>query len=169
MGKNTTIFNTCHTCGFRGKFQNGTPGCTITNRQIPGDLEGYCDSYRSEDAVYKCKKCGIPLLNPLILEIEGDEDYALVCQNCYRTLGSCHSCMHSETCGVMTDSSEPPYVMMTKQQGPMMMQVQVKNPNLVEKHCTICKCAALLDYTFCCKDEEGVNCPNWQLSPQWLQ
>ena len=166
MPKKTTS-NTCRTCGFRGTFQDGSPACGLTNSTIKEDLTGFCDRHKHEDNVHHCEIC--QKISDKLYLYEHNDNYRFICQQCYSTFGTCNTCEKVNECGVLSDPTEPPFVMTTMQKGPMIVQTQIKNPNLIEKHCTTCKCAAPLDYKLCCKDENGVNCIAWQLSKVLLQ
>ena len=66
------------------------------------------------------------------------------------------------------DRSEPQVVMRTVRQGMMTMQTQVKNPNLVRKHCLNCVCSYGTQGD-CCADQNGEGCKNWQAIQELLQ
>ena len=64
-------------------------------------------------------------------------------------------------CGFRTDHTMPAYVTQNVRKGFMTMQTQVKNPNLVEKHCTTCRCS-IDDRGTCGKENNaGSDCPHW--------
>jgi hypothetical protein len=91
-----------------------------------------------------------------------DDTEYIVCGNCLKIIGSCATCYYQNICGFKSDHSEPQIVMKTVQQGMMRMQTQVKNPNLIEKHCVNCRCSYDTQGS-CQKDDNGVNCVNWKM------
>ena len=96
-----------------------------------------------------------------------NNDYYAFCNNCYQHYHTCNTCINQLICGFKNDHSEPQVVMKTVHQGFMTMQQQVKNPNLIAKHCTTCKCS--WDRENCHKDNNGICCPNYQLNTEILK
>ena len=147
----------CKTCILRGATNTGAPACTKFKILI-GDIESNgCTWHLSESSV--CEICGQKKDSVLIWQQEEVEK--VICADCYPKMYACHTCVNSSICGFRNDHSEPQIVNKTIQQGFMTMQTQVKNPNLVEKHCSTCQCSKTDNECF--KDENGVECPNWRL------
>jgi len=96
------------------------------------------------------------------------EDKTLfLCPQCYNVIGNCRSCTYVETCGFQADHSEPHQVPQTVRQGPMIMNVQMKNPHLIEKHCSTCRCQMA---TECQREKDtGLHCPNYKIEPNLLR
>lgn len=149
----------CKTCGNKGYFQDGTPGCSLLNRKI--DLEkDFCSWHRPDNAIAQCDLCkqNFPINS---LQFWIDKDAVLgywVCENCMKSINTCNTCKSRMECGFENDHSEPHIVMQRVQNGFMNMQTQVKNPHLVQKHCHSCKC---WDGEKCMHEENGVNCRYW--------
>ena len=79
-------------------------------------------------------------------------------------------CIKNNECAFANDHSEPQMVMKTARQGGMIMQTQVKNPNLIKKHCLNCDCAYIMDgEPLCLKDSPEFSCQNWKLQKTLLQ
>lgn len=157
----------CKTCGFKGNFQNGTPACSKLKIAIDPEND-FCSWHISENSVTYCDFCKttIPIKDTFI-NYFGDK-MLLICQNCNNLLGTCHTCVHMAECNFRNDHTEPQMVMKTVRQGMMMMQTQVKNPNLIKKHCTKCNCSYGTNGE-CLKEVNGDGCQSWQLPPELLQ
>lgn len=161
-----TKLTKCKTCGFKGIFQNGIDGCS--KFKIPVDPEkDFCSWHISENSVTTCGICQniVPIKDTLIHYF--NEKMILTCQNCHTLIGTCHTCAHQPECSFMSDTTEPQVVMRTIRQGMMTMQTQVRNPNLVKKHCLKCKCSYGTEGD-CIKIENGDGCTNWLLLPELL-
>ena len=85
------------------------------------------------------------------------------CAECYPKAYTCHTCVDAPNCAFQADRSEPQVVQKTIRQGGMVMSTQVKNPNLVEKHCVTCRCSHATQNNQCLKDSLGQSCTNWRL------
>lgn len=154
------FYKKCRTCGAKGQFQDGSPGCSKFKIKIDLDND-YCSWHQPENApectICHQKKEGIYLWY--------DEEYTVycpICPTCFAKIGTCDTCTYGNICELMTDQSEPPYVMQTVRQGPMIMQQQVKNPNLIARHCNKCCCS--FDGKTCNKENEDITCNNWKLN-----
>lgn len=162
-----TNLKKCKTCGLRGTFQTGSPGCSKFKIPINPETD-YCSWHVPESSVTQCDICKstVPTKDTLI-NYFGDK-VLLTCQHCQSLLGTCHTCAHQQDCGFMTDRSEPQVVTRTVRQGMMTMQTQVKNPNLVKKHCLTCKCSYGTNGE-CLKEVNGDGCQSWLILPELLQ
>lgn len=132
----------CKTCGIRAlNQQTGKLVCSITG--LPAADDGYCDHHTYE--VDKCALCGAPLIikdGTLIVQFD-DGNYGTLCHQCMQQYGTCHSCTHLNECKFMDTSYRPdlpPVIMKTVQQGMMMVQTQVKNPDRENECCPGCTC-----------------------------
>ena len=152
------FYKKCRSCGLRGQFNDGTPGCSKFKIKVNPD-EDFCSWHEAEN-INTCCICGTPSKS-LYLWLENDE-YHTICEKCFASIGKCPTCQYNNTCELMTDQSEPPYVMQTVQQGMMIMQTQVKNPSLVNRHCPSCRCS--YGSTNCIKDNKEATCNNWVLN-----
>lgn len=154
----------CKTCGLRGTFQNGSPGCSKFKVQIDLDKD-FCSWHVPEGALTTCSFCQnkTPIKDTIIHYF--NDKLILICPQCNSLVGTCHTCIHQPKCDFKSDTSEPQVVMKTVRQGMMTMQTQVKNPNLIKKHCIKCTCSYGTEGN-CLKDSNGDGCPNWQLLPE---
>ena len=110
--------------------------CLLTGMEInPNDC--HCSKYRSK--VYKCARCGTPLINEII-DISDPENPHFLCDKCAPLLNSCANCQHSRTCAFEADPSPNKIVQKQIQNGPMTQIVQIRNPEIVEKTCKKCSC-----------------------------
>ena len=119
-----------------------------------------------------CRFCQKPLLPINSILIADNDKYIQICQSCYQQFyHTCHTCEYNEKCGFQLDTSgKPKIVMQTIQQGPMVMQQQVKNPELVNQYCPNCQCYCSTENIGCLKDDNvGVNCANYTLKQALLQ
>ena len=149
-----TAIKPCKTCALRGATNTGTPACS--KFKIPIENNG-CTWHTTNTLT--CELCGQP--KDTVMIWQNDNTEKLICTDCYNSIGSCHTCVNVNTCNFKNDHSEPQVVSKTIQQGFMTMQTQVKNPHLVEKHCSTCRCSDVNNNCF--KDDTGAGCPNWQL------
>lgn len=120
----------------------------------------------SSNRTCRCDLCKqtIPTNQSYVI-IFNTEAYSF-CGNCYPKAYTCYTCVNAPNCAFSNDHSEPQVVQQTVRQGGMIMTTQVKNPNLVEKHCVTCRCSHA---TQCLKEALGQSCTNWQLQKATLQ
>lgn len=87
-----------------------------------------------------CEVCGQPLQIEII-DVTDDVPHYL-CQNCAAQRHSCNFCTHGGECSFQTDPSPLPKVItQTTQNGNMIIQQQVLNPERVEITCKkFCDC-----------------------------
>lgn len=146
----------CKTCLYAKQLQDGSYGCTKFNIKIDLNKDG-CSWHKLTGT--PCCICGKPEDNLIVLYGTDNTVYPF-CQNCYQYYHTCQLCQNANICGFMDDHSEPQVINQTVRQGFMVIQQQVKNPKLIDKHCTVCKCG---NNKNCNKDTNGVTCSNWQL------
>lgn len=163
MISNIPFYYKCSSCASKGKTREGQDACA--KFKIPIDVtKDFCAWHSNEDTS-TCASCGSSE-NLIINQI--DDKNIVLCQSCSAALYTCGGCANANICAFKADHSEPQIVMRTVRQGMMTMQTQGKNPNLVAKHCTTCRCAGAPvgpdDYP-CLKDNQGAGCANWQLNP----
>ena len=163
-------FDKCVTCGNKGTFQDGTPGCI--KFKIPVNLQkDGCSWHIDMNNLYRCKICGAAETSLLVFDY--NQEYHYICEPCFKKLDTCATCSHTN-CTLEQDNSMPTYVFQTIQQGMMTMQTQVKNPELVKKHCPSCKCMVKNDNPkgapYLCGKEvsNGSTCKSWELNSQFL-
>ena len=157
---NLPFYRLCKSCSLLGTTQQNEPACKKFKIKVVPE-EDYC-SWHTMDSTH-CVFCSNDQ-NLLIVQ-EGNDNY-VVCPDHYAAFHSCQTCVRSNICGFKSDHSEPQIVMKTVRQGYMTMQTQVKNPNLIQKHCVKCGC---YKNDTCLKDESGQSCPSWQLQKEMLQ
>ena len=156
----------CKTCMHRGTTQNGSPACTIHKKLINLDKD-FCSEHLHEAQTIKCRICGNNYKQSDILVYQFDNSNVYLCPSCSQHISTCATCINQSNCGFKADRSEPQMVSRTVRQGMMMMQTQVKNPNLIKKHCLNCLCSYGTEGD-CLKDEKGANCAKWQVIPELL-
>lgn len=121
--------------------------CQLTNQQINPD--DFCSKWRNE--IFTCCICGAGILDPVI-----DEEQRIFCGQCAGSV--CRSCSGSRKCEFNENPDPTPRVIMqTQQQGNMVMQTQVRNPERERKFCYICGCWNGEH----CQREFG-SCKNWK-------
>lgn len=152
-----TAIKPCKTCALRGATNTGTPACSKFKIPID-DIENNGCTWHITN-IPTCEICGQP--KDTVMIWQNDNTEKLICTDCYNLIGSCRTCANANICNFKNDHSEPQVVSKTIQQGFMTMQTQVKNPHLVEKHCSTCRCSDVNNNCF--KDDNGANCTNWQL------
>lgn len=155
----------CGTCANQGTFQDGSPGCA--KFKIKVDLNKDFCSWHADKDIPHCKFCNET--QNLILAYFGN-NFIPVCEIHEQLFHTCQTCEKSKQCGFREDTSEPQFVMRQVRQGNMVMQTQVKNPNLVEKHCRRCSCYFPDSGDGRCLQEgQTENCPLWSLQKELLQ
>ena len=154
-----TTIKYCKTCANQGYFQDGAAGCVLFKVKINPEID-FCSKHIPKNQTIRCELCGhdFDIKKLFYWTNQDDTSNWLVCENCLNKIGTCGTCYYQNSCGFMNDHSEPQYVNRIVQQGFMKIQTQGKNPHLVEKHCTSCRCSCGED---CMRDEQGVNCKNW--------
>ena len=153
----------CKTCSYVGQLQDGSTGCSKFNIKIDLNKDG-CSWHKSNAVT--CCVCGKVDDNMILLYGATDDIYPF-CSECYEYHHTCRLCKNGNICNFKADKSEPQIVSQTIRQGFVTMQQQIKNPNLVKKHCASCKCS--WNSENCHKDDNGVTCPNWQLKTEMLR
>lgn len=123
------------------------------------------------ETLTNCQICGkeLPTKAIVINDIEGK--FLYTCPQCYGLLLTCSSCEYIQNCGFINDHSEPQIVQQTVRQGPVVMSTQVKNPNLIQKHCAICRCGTINGQNIDCERERdnGLHCSNHKILSNLLQ
>jgi hypothetical protein len=123
---------TCATCAIR---HPQTSVCQLTGQQVSN--EDFCSKHA--ETIETCELCHKPTLQTLCFPAEGG--YHFLCQDCFRLLSTCRMCASGKYCAFEADTTLPKQVMQTVRQGHMVMQTQVRNPELVNKTCKAgCKC-----------------------------
>ena len=153
----------CKSCAYRGRFQDGSDGCSKFNIKVNLEKDG-CSWHKGDGS--RCCLCDKPSDNLTLWCTDANEWYVF-CPECYSHIHTCSTCRDGQVCPFQYDKSEPPYITKTIRQGFMTMQQQVKNPNLIAKHCTTCHC--FWEKENCHKETNGVSCPNWQLKTDLLR
>jgi len=164
---NTIPFNyRCRTCANKGMAQDNTPACVKFKIKINPE-EDFC-AWHDNENIQGCHICGST--DNLIIDNIDNENY-LFCKGHYNAIHSCQGCVNNNVCGFASDHSEPQVVMKTIRQGMMTMQTQIKNPNLIQKHCSKCQCSYADGTDFACLKDlpNHLSCSNWQLQKALLQ
>ena len=152
----------CKDCAHRGTANDGSPACTLNKKLINIDKD-FCSDHKVQSQYTKCYICGRAQVDFIY---NFDNKLLLVCADCQKHIGTCASCNYYNQCGFKSDYSEPQFVNKTIRNGFGMIQTQVKNPNLIKKHCVNCRCG---NEETCLKEENGDNCSSWAPLPALLQ
>lgn len=158
----------CRTCASLSKTQGGRDACARFKILINPN-EDFCSQHVTQGQTDSCDICKVHLpINQFYYFLNKDANKSyLLCNNCLNKINTCATCKYGKVCGFANDRSEPQMVMRTTNNGMMRMQTQVKNPNLVIKHCQKCRCSDGADPhirdVVCFKDEQGVNCSKWEM------
>ena len=147
------FFYKCKTCSRQGQTNDGKPACSKFNIIINPETD-FCAWHDEKDGV-TCQFCD--KTDNLIVETINNNIYTF-CQEHYTAFHQCQGCTHFNICPLSQDKSEPQVVTKTIRQGGMLIQTQVKNPNLMKKHCSNCCC---FSNEVCVKDS-SIGCPKWQ-------
>lgn len=123
---------TCATCGIRHPHKSI---CQLTGQAVTDD--DFCSKH--QEILDICDLCNKIVTSTLCFPAEGG--YHFICQDCFRSLSTCCMCASGKHCAFEADTTLPKLVMQTVRQGNMVMQTQVRNPELVNKTCKAgCKC-----------------------------
>ena len=142
---------TCNSCVL--KTQDGFH-CDLTNWEIK-PLEDSC--FRHTRSFTSCELCNMPITGKKYLEFINDE-YHVLCASCSSKMYTCQLCGEGQQCLFLTDPSPiPKTIMKTIQQGNMVMQTQVRNPEREKITCTKCICWIESE----CQKENG-RCKNFK-------
>lgn len=151
----------CKTCTHRGVAQNGSPACVLHKKIINPDID-FCSDHINQQETIPCDFCGQPVSPDDIRIHIFDSATKFLCQHCSQMVGTCQTCAYGNDCGFANDRSMPQRVNQTVRQGGMIMQTQIKNPKLVEKHCLSCRCSFGTQGN-CLREEPNAACSNWML------
>jgi hypothetical protein len=96
-----------------------------------------------------------------------EDKFLTICPQCYGYIGKCQTCEYGAKCSFEADNSLPHIVLDTIRQGPAVIQRQIKNPVLVEKHCINCRCA-WDDKGTCCAGDTNIDCSNYVINSKFF-
>lgn len=144
------VYKTCGTCAHR---QPQTQNCPLLKRET-ADADS-CPFHTSQ--LTKCSKCGVTIIRNSEIFYCGEHTLCLRCQSQH---GYCETCRNASTCSFETDPSPIPKVITQQiQQGPMIIQQQIRNPERIKITCANnCKC---YDSELGCLKENRC-CGNWE-------
>lgn len=118
----------CNQCALKTIMQGMCPifHADMTNQKG-------CPHFQKE--LKSCELCGNIMIEPATLIPHGNNTYREICSNC-ASASPCATCSKNN-CAFETDTScqEPPYIMVRKQQGNMIIQSQQINPKRVDATC----------------------------------
>lgn len=119
----------CRTCGMRSENS-----CSLHKILVNPD-EDFCSWHRVEPDY--CKYC-----NSIVAKGGLFTSTGLVCGRCVKAIGTCQTCYYSKApCAFEAyEGPEPKTRQVTKQQGNAILSTVVRNPDIVAKTCTMCKC-----------------------------
>ena len=158
----------CDSCAQCGTTNTGQPACAKHKIAVNPKKDG-CTWHTNKGST-SCVFCGD---NQNLIIYSVNDVYYPVCAAHSQYMYKCQTCQHSDECSFAADHSAPQVIMKTVRQGMMTMQTQVRNPELVIKHCPTCKCgqfnqADQKSEPICLKETVG-ECPNWQVKTTLLQ
>lgn len=141
----------CNTCGLRDSKQNK---CLLSGASIDPTAD-FCSKHNNNPI--HCCTCGVITLRPLF-ETTSNGEVIAFCPQCGTAATYCPGCSHSNECSFETDPSPiPKYIMKTSQKGPMITQMQVRNPDRIANTCMLnCQCWS---GSFCCREDNW--CTNY--------
>lgn len=115
--------------------QNGI--CQLMREPAPEDCK--CPHYTAAP-LNQCVFCKQITLDGVFILNKEDKPFP-ICKNCSTAFGTCRACQESAECRFQSDPSPiPPVIMETRQQGNMVIQQQVINPERVKITCALCEC-----------------------------
>lgn len=160
---NTTVSESyrCQTCAQSRKTDRGQDACAKFKIIINPAVD-FC-SWHTDKNAETCCICGAT--ENLIIEELNNKPY-IFCEGHLNALHTCQGCAETTHCAFKEDHSEPQVVAKTIRQGFATIQTQIKNPNLMAKHCATCICGrptATPDEFICLRDEE-VGCKDWRIN-----
>lgn len=125
-------------CGSCGYF---TDHCLLGVPPALNPREGSCHNHSCNPP--KCDICGGIALPGAPLQLYQEQEvWVRICDNCVVLLNTCQTC-NKRACAFMElahTSGIIPYVSQMVQRGPMTIQAQVRNPELVNQTCINCIC-----------------------------
>ena len=146
----------CKKCGHAQASQV----CKIDNTPIADIENGFCACYT--ESPYICEYCGRHLVSEQVIYTYGiQSSFHLLCPDCIERINTCNTCEKASQCRFENDHTipEPAYVMKTIQQGPMIQQIQIKNPKRINLTCKVnCPC---FHNDECIRDARGY-CDNYE-------
>ena len=124
---------TCANCAY---WRPDNQSCVLLKaRRAEND---YCSSHSTSPLV--CATCQSYILGKSFIYSVGNA-YVEVCEKCHTAIPTCAGCKNSVQCAFNDDPNPlPKIVMQTVQQGNMMMQTQVRNPERIKLFCENCPC-----------------------------
>ena len=142
----------CQTCKLRDEAQNL---CRLFGIPVVPS-EDYCSKHK--DKLIACSICGNALITPGTVDYDGEGNIILICDRCNQLFNTCQLCSYARKCEFETNADPMPKVIMKRvQQGNMVMQTQVKNPDRIAKFCHNCHCW-LGDGIDACGKEFNIGC-----------
>lgn len=82
-----------------------------------------------------CDLCGQNFSDPGIISPKGDS-FLLMCPNCYKLIGTCHTCKNANTCNFESNPSTLPKTIQKEiRQGPIQAVTTIMNPERVRITC----------------------------------
>ena len=148
-------FGTCQTCTRRTYDPNDPTQsvCTISRQHIPNMVSDKCPWYKNKGENKVCDLCG-RTSELVYYDVTDPNNIKFVCVDCLNKFGTCYVCKNSNICAFSADQSSPDYVMKQVQQGHMIAQVQVLNPDKIAIYCVKC-CCWNKEEKYCYKQEIG--------------
>ena len=140
--------------------------CQMNRRKIELDKD-FCSKHVESSQLVECAYCGQLFIPPGLIESLDDGSFIEFCYECQEKFGTCAMCDKIAPCRLQDPNYKPhiPMAIMKRfQQGNMMIQKQVINPDRVEEICIAeCECwdgegCARQDFGCCTKyNQKTVN------------
>ena len=142
----------CRTCRLSDKDKQV---CLLFGIPVNLDID-YCSKHADE--IISCNICGAHMITPGFVQEDAEGNWLKYCDRCNQLFNTCQLCSHARTCEFETNPDPMPKVIVkTVQQGNMVMQAQVKNPDRIAKFCHNCICW-LSDGIDACGKEFNIGC-----------
>lgn len=143
----------CKTCKL---FDPYSETCRINGIKVDGNTD-YCTKYTI--VLETCDWCKKKILQPIVTVL-GENKVHLFCSPCASKLSTCQGCKESQVCAFETDPNPLPKIAIKQvQQGPMIAQQQIPNPERQKLFCHNCHC---WDGEECIKNSTGQGCEHFK-------
>lgn len=125
----------CNTCACCDKIKEM---CLYYGTHI--DIaKDFCSKHA--DSLEFCDICGKPIVTSSFLQQDDEGNWVKICNQCNNLLNTCQLCTCAHVCEFETNPDPmPKTIVKTIQQGNMVMQTQIKNPDRIAKFCYGCPC-----------------------------
>lgn len=150
------FFGTCKTCGRRVRdSQNPVQSiCVLVRRPIQDINKDKCPWYEDQSNYKTCDVCK-QVKSVIFIEASDKDNIRYICEDCSSSFGTCGTCCNLNNCDFHKDRTTPDFIMKQVQQGNMVLQTQVLNPDKIAIYCSKCTCWNS-EEKYCFKQEFGM-------------